>query len=106
MTQIDKRRYPTSVKQILVRRFNFRMGNLRRLLMNTKALDDDLRTQAEELIFQQMDREQYKHEARLMAEKTGNPGNYWDYELSSAVTEAEINSRNLKAFLGQPKDSC
>ena len=83
----------TSVKAILTRDFNWRMGNLRRLEMCAYSLDRDLADQMQELVRMQMDREQFKYEAGLMAIKSGNPGGYMDKWLHKACTEAEHNKR-------------
>lgn len=88
-----KRRPSTSPLQILARDFNWRMGNLRRQYFAMKCLDPDLAKEAEELIHQQMDREQFKYEAGVIAIKTGNPGGYMDEYLSKALWEAERNKR-------------
>lgn len=68
---MTKRPYRPTVKQILVRDFNWRMGNLRRILMCAHSLDSDLANQMQQLVREQMDREISKHENRLFLVEKG-----------------------------------
>lgn len=72
------------------------MGNLRRIYMNANSLDHDLAAQMRELVHMQMDREQFRHEADLMAVQTGNPGGWQSKHLTSAAYEVERNKRALQ----------
>jgi hypothetical protein len=67
MTKVKKSRPQKSVKQILVRDFNWRMGNLRRIFHSVHALDDDLKGQVWDIIDQQQAREVERHNNRLCA---------------------------------------
>lgn len=90
MTKKPRKR-PTSVKYYLVRDFNFRMGNLQRLRRSAGALDDDLQQRIWETVTEQMDREQERHEGRLMAIASGDPAGLIeiDLELQTAVWRAQ-----------------
>lgn len=83
-----------SVKQILVRDFNWRMGNLRRIEKSVFALDSDLAFQIQELVKKQMDREQWRHEGRLDVLKYGVLRSPNDEILARAESEAHFNSLN------------
>ena len=85
----------TSVKQILVRNFNWRMGNLRRLRLSMWGLDDDVKAVILDQLDLQETREQYRHEGRLMALLTGDPGRVFetDVVLQTAFREVDINKR-------------
>ena len=98
---MPKREYKPTLKMILVREFNWLTGQRRRLYCSLTALDDDLASQARELVNEQMDRDRFRHEARLMAEQIGNPGGYWDAVLSRATTELAYYQR-----LALKKPSC
>lgn len=89
---MPRRKPTTSVKAILVRDFNWRMGNLQRLLMCAHALDSDICAQVQHQIRTQMDREQFRHEGNLMAELTGNPTGWRNPHLSRAIDEAQRNA--------------
>lgn len=60
-----KRAYKPTLKMVLVRDFNWRMGNLRRLMMCIKVLDSDLQSRADWCVQVQMDRERSRHTQRL-----------------------------------------
>lgn len=64
-----RRNPPRSVKQVLVRDFNWRMGNLRRLYHSLGALDEDLADKVRDLIQQQTTRETARHNKRLEIER-------------------------------------
>lgn len=78
-----------SARQILARNFNWRMGNLRRIEMNSYALDNDLGQAMRNLVHEQMDRDRFKYEAGSMALKSGNPGGYMDSYLATALREGK-----------------
>lgn len=66
-----KRPYKPTLKQVLVRDYNWRMGNLRRLMMNCKTLDSDLASRAEWCVDVQMAREKANHQRRMLAADRG-----------------------------------
>lgn len=80
-----------SAPQILARDYNWRQGNLRRLLINSNAMDSDLAQAMRNLVTEQMDRERFRYEAGQMALKSGNPSGYMDEHLSKALLQAERN---------------
>ena len=90
------RRPSTSIKQILVRNYNWANGNLRRLYCNAHALDPDLAHQVMEAIQEQINRNKSAHERRLAFLEHGNfdRGGYDDVFIS-AKFEAERNKRGL-----------
>jgi hypothetical protein len=97
-----KRRPQTSVKQILVRDFNWRMGNLRRWYGSRYTFDIDLRDEIDRIVGEQMDREKALHEARLAAWTTWEanktiPSDQMrgDHILDHAIREAERNKVEL-----------
>lgn len=62
-----KRNPPTSVKQILVREFNWKMGRLRRLEAGAQLLTGKERIVVEDSVRQEMVKQQDLHTARLYA---------------------------------------
>lgn len=67
MTQTKRRKPQTSVKQILVRDFNWRMGNLRRIYHSLWGLSEDNRDQIQGIIEREGELQKRMHEARLKA---------------------------------------
>lgn len=82
-----------SLKQVLVRDYNWRMGNLNRIKGSLGAIDDDLKFTIQDLIIQQKDRECQRHEARLAAiEGPNKPVNDWIWD--KAVLEVKRSERD------------
>lgn len=84
----------TSIKQILTRNYNWKIGNLRRLYVNALALDPEYCREVQEIITEQIGREEIKHKARLAFLETNNidTGGY-DEVFIDAKYEAERNKR-------------
>ena len=82
-----KKNPPTTIKQVLVRDFNWRMGNLRRWYGGRYVFDEDIEVEIARLVSQQMHREQTRHEGRLA-------GTYKDWVLQCAHDQVD-----------RPKDS-
>lgn len=89
-----QRKRTTSIKAILVRNFNWRMGQLRRLSYSIPILDPDLGREVNENIWEQMEREKARHANRLAFLEHGNPdlGGYDDIFVQ-AKFEAQTNKR-------------
>jgi hypothetical protein len=97
---VKKRRPQTSVKQILVRDYNWRIGNLRRLYMNCMVLSANLQDVAQSAVQTQMSLETRWHEKRLEAISPENIDSAEaflmmteDPILANAIHEAQMNQR-------------
>ncbi len=86
---VQPKRPQKSVKQILVRDFNWRMGNLRRLEMSLESLDADIRDAMNVQLRRQVSREIDKHQARLQREEATQEPLDWIH--MRARQEAERN---------------
>jgi hypothetical protein len=95
-----KVRPQTSVKQILARDLNWRIGNLRRQYFALTCLDKDLCDKAQQQIILQQEREIERHKKRLEALVTEDAPSdtiLRDRVFWAAVNEAERNRRDVEA---------
>lgn len=88
-----KRPYKPTLKQVLVRDFNWRMGNLRRLAMNCKSLDSDLERKAEYCVQVQTSREIANHQRRLHHAEKGTESIIPDWIWDRAVDEVKRSAQ-------------
>lgn len=93
-----QRKASESPLQILTREHNFAQGRLRGLWANSTTLDEDLRNRLHEVVFTQIDRNQYLYEAAVMALKMGDPGGAAQSlpKLQDAIYAAERNKERNK----------
>lgn len=82
---------PTSVKQILVRDYNWRMGNLIRLRCNVRVLTDGRDLTAHRLVEAEIQRQERCHYDRLEAVAEGNMT--YDLVVNNAYHELERAKR-------------
>lgn len=78
---------PPTALQVITRDHNFRKGRILAIPKWARALDDDLQDKVRTLCDEQLDREEYRYEARVMAIKSGDPGglSHVDHELANAL---------------------
>lgn len=93
ITTVAKKPYKPTLKQVLVRDFNWRMGNLRRLAMNCKVLDGDLERKAEYCVQVQTSREIESHQRRLNCVEGNTHPRTPDYIWDRAVQEVKHSGR-------------
>ena len=81
-----------TVKQVLVRDYNWRMGNLRRLFHSVASLDPDIQDMIQEAVSIQENRERERHQARLHALEQNNQS-FIEKSLTiqNAIHEVERN---------------
>lgn len=94
-----QRKASESPLQILTREHNFAQGRLRGLWGNSTILDKDLRNRLHEVVFTQIDRNQYLYEAAVMALRTGDLGAAQSLpRLQNAIYAAERNKERNKRY--------